>query len=142
MGRNKRLDIEHSKEVQEILNEYRKGLKVLESVKWIEQLESACTYCSAIITKHYYKNNGNRLNDFSYKLKMRLTGKMPYITRTINLLNTVSATLDKKAQELSEELMSRPRSMGYANDSTEKRISEIMKETKEWMKKNNPDGNK
>lgn len=142
MNRKERLAKQHSEEVQEILAEYRKAVNVMDSVKYIDQLEAACKFCSSIITKHFYKNRGNKLADPAYKAKMIISGKMGYINRIISLLNTVSAELDAKAQTLSEELTARPKRIGYHDDTLAKKMENIRSEVMEWEKKRDEDGNK
>lgn len=142
MNRKERLAKQHSEEVQEILAEYRKAVNVMDSVKYIDQLEAACKFCSSIITKHFYKNRGNKLADPAYKAKMILSGKMGYINRTISLLNTVSAELDAKAQTMSEELTARPKRIGYHDDTLAKKMENIRSEVTEWEKKRDEYGNK
>lgn len=142
MNRRERLAKQHSEEVQEILEEYRKAVNVMDSVKYIDQLEAACKYCSSIITKHFYKNHGNRLQDPSYKAKMVLSGKMGYTNRIIAVLNTVSAELDAKAQTLSEELSARPNRIGYHEDTLAKKMENISSEVTEWEKKRDKDDHK
>ena len=142
MKRREKLSRDHAEEVQGILEEYRKAIHVMDSVKWIDQLEAACKFCSSIITKHYFRNNGNKLNNPAYKAKMCLTGKMGYINRTIALLNGVSAELDAKAQKLSEELTKRPTRIGYHDDTLAKKMENLRDEVTEWEKKRDEDGNK
>lgn len=142
MNRKERLAKQHSEEVQEIMSEYRKAVNVMDSVKYIDQLEAACKFCSSIITKHFYKNRGNKLADPAYKAKMIVSGKMGYINRIISLLNTVSAELDAKAQTMSEELTARPKRIGYHDDTLAKKMENIRSEVAEWEKKRDEDGNK
>lgn len=142
MNKRERLAKQHSEEIQEILTEYRKAVRVMDSVKYIDQLEAACKFCSSIITKHFYKNSGNRLSNPAYKAKMILSGKMGNINRIISILNTVSSELDAKAQQLSEDLMSRPKHIGYHDDTLAKKMENIRSEVTEWEKKRDEDGNK
>ena len=142
MNRKERLTKQHSEEVQEILAEYRKAVNVMDSVKYIDQLDAACKFCSSIITKHFYKNHGNQLKNSLYEAKMILSGKMCYIKRIISLLNTVSAELDAKAQTMSEELPARPKRIGYHDDTLAKKMENIRSEVTEWEKKRDEDGNK
>jgi hypothetical protein len=142
MNKRERLAKHHSEEVQEILSEYRKAVNVMNSVKYIDQLEAACKYCSSIITKHFYKNSGNKLDNPAYKAKMIFAGKMGYINRIIAILNTISAELDAKAQQLSEELTERPKQIGYHDDTLAKKMGNIRSEVKEWVKKRDEDCNK
>ena len=142
MNRKGRLAKQHSEEVQEILTEYRKALRVMDSVKYIDQLETACNFCSSIITKHFCMNHGKKLASPFYRAKMIITGKMRYINKIIALLNAASAELDAKAKTMSEELTARPRRIGYHNDTFAKKMEDIRSEVTEWEKKRDEDCNK
>lgn len=124
----------HFQDVQTILEDYRKVLRVIESEKWTGQHQTTCAVCNNMIKKHGYKNDLHKLAKRSFRIKMALTGQLRYKRSLLEILDTATSELEAKINAKVEDLRDRPGYIGYGSEESTKSLSVIHKEIAEVLK--------
>lgn len=123
------MDIRNRKKLEReklynLFYDYKKAIKVIESMKYVSNVECTVKYCNALVRKHLYANNLVGIDKPFKRFMFYMSGCLRCKNTLLNFLTDISADFDSRLTNMND-LKDFPNPLGYG-DIDSKKVNTII----------------